>query len=166
MCPGRHFVSRALRTPRSALLLPLVPRANFLALPTKPGKELSTDGPRAAPPRAAPIPSHRAHGRVVDSADRDLPLLRRLRRLLDLGGAPPDSLRLRIVSVAVLFAGTFRGFAARVVRPEARLVAVPPTVLTRVPHSLGTGRLSLHLLLLSRHLLQVVLARPTELRRE
>src|SRR5687767_9752006 len=78
-------------------------------------------------------------------------------RLLDVGRFPGQELHVGAVSFAVLFTGAFRVVTARVVWAEAGSVAELAAIFARVVDSLGTGRFSAHVLLLSRRVLQIVL---------
>ena len=60
---------------------------------------------------------------MVGSATQRVPRTLGVRRLCDVGGVPGRALSLRAVPLAVLLARALRRLAARVVRPEARLVA-------------------------------------------
>src|SRR3954469_3415781 len=88
----------------------------------------------------------------------------RLRRLRDVGGIPECALHVRSLPVAVLFAGDFRRSKDGVVWREARVVAGASAVLAGVDHSAVSGTVPLHVLLLSRRVLQGILGRSPELR--
>src|SRR5208282_5472733 len=108
--------------------------------------------------------------RVVGAAAARLPRLFRLYRLFHLGGASRESLLVqrqrRGLSVAFLFAGDFRHYAARDFRNGAGLVAVVAAqIFTGLPDFVGASRFPVHLLLLSRRVLQGVLGRSHQLRR-
>ena len=98
--------------------------------------------------------------RVVGGAAGGLPGAGRLRRLRHLGGVSERALHLRALSVAVLLAGDLRRRRARLVRPQAGVVAGAAAVLAGAPHPAVPRALPLHLLLLPRRLLQGVLGRP------
>src|SRR4051812_20671404 len=89
----------------------------------------------------------------------------RIRRLRNLGGVSERALHVWAVFIAVLFARGFRRSKDSVVRRETRLVAWAASVLARSDHSAIPGTLPVHLLLLSRRVLQGVLGRSAELRR-
>src|SRR5687767_9435109 len=82
-----------------------------------------------------------------------------IRRLLHLGGFPRAALPLWAVSLAFLFSGTFWIVAAQLVRWQTRLVAWLVDLFSGFVDSLGAGRISPHLLLLPRRVLQSVLGR-------
>ena len=89
--------------------------------------------------------------------------------LFDLGGIPGESLlagsKRGELSFSVLFAGVVREFTACDLWAETGLVAFLAFVFAGAPGALGARRISAHLLLLSRRLLQSVLGRSTRLRR-
>src|SRR5262245_13555898 len=100
-----------------------------------------------------------ASRRVVGSAAVDLPRAVVLPRLRHLGGLPERALHVRQLSVAVLLAGDLGRLAARVLRAQARVVPGLAAVLAGALDPALPCRLSLHLLLLPRRLLQGVLGR-------
>ena len=79
-----------------------------------------------------------------------------IHRLCHLGGVPRAALPLRAVSLAFLLAGIVR--SRRLVWPNAELDA--GLGYGRDAHPVGAGRISSHLLLLPRGLLQSFLGRP------
>src|SRR5690242_8533509 len=89
----------------------------------------------------------------------------RLRRLRDVGRVPECSLHLRAVSLAVLFAGDLRRSKDGMVWRKTGMVAWPSSVLAGVDHSAVSGTVPVHVLLLSRGVLQGVLGGSAELRR-
>ena len=82
-----------------------------------------------------------------------------VRGLFDVGGVSGGALSVWAVLIAVLFAGGFWRAGAQLVRTQAALVAGIYAVVAGVADPLGAGRVSLHLLLLSRGVLQSVLGR-------
>src|ERR1700737_1790328 len=94
-----------------------------------------------------------AGGCLVAAAAPRLSRIVDLYRLFHLGCVSGDSLFFRQLHLAVLFAGAFWQFAAQLVRSEANLVADLVSLFAGVINSLGAGRISTHLLLLSRRLL-------------
>src|SRR5687767_14153381 len=89
---------------------------------------------------------------------------RRIRLLRDVGSLREPQLPLRSLPLALLCARAVRGSRACMVRSASRVVARLASLLPRAPDPPLPGPLSLHLLLLSRRLLQGVLGRPAELR--
>src|SRR5690348_4118963 len=89
---------------------------------------------------------------------------RRLRRLCDVGRIPKRALHLRAVPIAVLLAGAVGRSPHGVVRRETRLVAGPAAVLAGADHPAVSRPVPLHLLLLSRRILQGLLGRSAKLR--
>src|SRR5215469_3300907 len=83
--------------------------------------------------------------------------------LLDLGGPAGSTFPLRPVSFALLFAGVVRPSSSKLVRAEPELDSCLGN--RRNAHSVGTGRLSRHLLLLSWGVLQSFLGRSAFLHR-
>src|SRR5207244_11034867 len=79
--------------------------------------------------------------------------------LFDLGSVSGRSLFFRQLHLPLLFAGAFRRFAAQLVWGKTKLVAGLVNLFAGVTNSLGAGRISAHLLLLSRRLLQSILCR-------
>src|SRR5688572_14788344 len=102
---------------------------------------------------------------VVGRADDRVHGLRRVCRLCHVGRVPERALHLRTVSVPLLFARVVGRLSARRVRTEARLVARIGPVLTGAVDLAVSGAVPLHLLLLSRRLLQGVLVRSAVVRR-
>src|SRR4030095_8171105 len=80
-----------------------------------------------------------------------------IRHLLHLGRISGPALHGRPVSFTVLFAGAVWFFAARLVWTEAGAGARVGDLFARGPDPLGPGWIPVHLLLLSRRLLQGVL---------
>lgn len=80
-----------------------------------------------------------------------------LHRLCNLGGIPGRSLFRRSLPFPFLFTGAIWRQPSCMVRSQASLVAFGTAILPCSSHSLGTGRISPHLLLLQGHLLQIVL---------
>src|SRR5438132_5677179 len=78
--------------------------------------------------------------------------------LLHLGRVSGDSLFFWQLHFSVLFAGAFWQFAAQLVRSEANLVADLVNFFAGALNSVGAGRISADLLLLSRRVLLGVLA--------
>src|SRR5437016_3210651 len=74
-----------------------------------------------------------------------------------MGGVSGTKLFFRQLHLALLFARNFRRLAPQLVWTKTQLVATFPIFLSRVVSSLGAGRISGDLLLLSRRLLQGVL---------
>src|SRR5271170_7373652 len=107
-------------------------------------------------------------GRVVDSAAAGVFGIFRVHHLFDVGGVSGKSLlarnRRRKLSLAVLFTGNFRDVSARVVWQTFILAGVAG-VFAGLFCFVGAGRIPLHLLLLSRRVLQGVLGRPDRVRR-
>src|SRR5215210_6047579 len=101
---------------------------------------------------------------MVGAAGRHLHDSRRLRRLRDLGSLSEPELLVRPLPVAVLRSRAVREFAARLVRPEAGMVARLAPIFAGAAHPSVPRPLSLHLLLLSRRVLQGLLGRSAELR--
>src|SRR4029450_1582067 len=81
--------------------------------------------------------------------------------LFHMGGVPRRALSRGTVPFAILLTGNFRRFTRKLVWSEASLVAGGIALVARAAHSLGSGRFSADLLLLSRRLLQSVLGRST-----
>src|SRR5438874_4208499 len=77
--------------------------------------------------------------------------------LFDLGGVSGRSLFFRQLHLPLLFAGAFRRFAAQLVWGKTKLVAGLVNLFAGVANSLGAGRISADLLLLSRRVLQSIL---------
>src|SRR3989454_4211004 len=125
----------------------------------------------AAPPRSIyffrhdPLRRDRPARCLVAATRCCVPRPRRVRRVFVVGRVPGESLPLRAVPVAVLLAGGVRRDGPQLVRPRAALVAGVAAVVSRVPYSLGAGRLPAYLLLLPRRLLQSLLGRPPQLHR-
>src|SRR5262249_24572823 len=82
------------------------------------------------------------------------------RRLHHVGGAAGHALRLRQLPLAVLLSASLWRRSARLVRPQAGLVAGLADLHPGPAHSLGARRVPTHLLLLPRRLLQRLLGRP------
>src|SRR6185295_9945583 len=101
---------------------------------------------------------------MVASAAVDVPGFVRLCCLFDVGGVPGDSLSVRSLSFALLFAGVVRRSRAQLVRREARVVSGVAPVVARVDYPLGARRLSPDVLLLQRRLLQSLLGGPSGVR--
>src|SRR5712691_4193625 len=87
-----------------------------------------------------------------------------VRRLLDVGGVSRDVLLQGAVSLALLFAVALRR-AARMVWGEAALVSRLAAVVGGAVDLVGARRISLHLLLLPRRVLQSLLGRSALMRR-
>src|SRR5260370_1387078 len=107
----------------------------------------------------------RAPRRVVVATARRVPRARYVHCVRHVGRVPRDALPLRTVSITVLLTRGVRRVSAELVRPGAPVVADVAAVVSRLLHSLGTGRFPTHLLLLPRRLLQGVLGGPTGLHR-
>src|SRR6476646_1125966 len=101
---------------------------------------------------------------MVAAANRRFFDPQRIRRLCDVGRIPKRALHVRPVSVAVLFAGDFWRSEDGVVRGEAWMVAGAAAVFTGADHSAVSGTVPVHVLLLSRRVLQGVLGGSDELR--
>src|SRR5881296_1251170 len=80
--------------------------------------------------------------------------------LLDMGRLPGTALLFRSISVAILLARTFRLLAPQLVWRQTRLVARLADLFSCVADPLGAGRISSHVLLLPRRVLQSILGRP------
>ena len=116
-------------------------------------------GARPASGDPAPLRPNHAPRLVVGSACRGLPRLHVVHRVFDVGRLPERALHVRPLSLAVLFAGAVRRFAARAPGTEARLVAGVAAVLAGADHPPVPRALPRHLLLLPRRVLQGVLGR-------
>jgi len=107
-------------------------------------------------------------GRVVDPAAAGFFGIFRVYHLFDVGGVSGKSLlarnRRRELSLAVLFAGNFRDVPARMVW-QTEFLSNVAGVFTGLFCFVGAGRISFHLLLLSRRVLQRILGRPDRVRR-
>ncbi len=132
------------------------------------------DGPRK--PVTAPgsrFWADLAPGSVVVAAFRHLRRARRLHHLCDVGGLAKRPLLLRrrwsSLPLAVLLAAAlgraWSRFRSCVVRLQAAVVAGGAAVLPGLLHPLGPRGNAVHVLLLSRRVLQGVLGRSTQLRR-
>src|SRR4026207_106536 len=95
--------------------------------------------------------------RLVGSAGCRVPHSVRFSRVRDLGCIPERVLRVRQLSVTVLFTARVRRLSALVVRPEAVMVAGAASVFTGADHPAISRGIPIHLLLLPRRLLQSVL---------
>ena len=93
----------------------------------------------------------------MDSAAGRFPRPWNLRRLLDVGGISGSALLFWQLHLAVLLAGDCRFLAAQLVWTETDLVAGLAFVFTGTPDFVGTGRISSHVLLLPRRVLQSLL---------
>lgn len=104
---------------------------------------------------------------VVATAPR-FPRFLHVHRLFNVGGVSGKSLLARSgrreLSLAILFAGNFWDFSTRVVW-QTFILSDVADFFTGFFCIMGAGRISFHLLLLSRRLLQRILGRPNCLRR-
>ena len=121
--------------------------------------------PGASGHRPASVRRNGPAGCLVDSAARRLPRPLHVRRLRDVGGLPGRSLHLRTVSLAVLFSRALRQLASQLVRPEAGGLAGVAAVLAGAADPADSRAVPLHVLLLSRRVLQSVLERSAVLHR-
>ena len=119
------------------------------------------DGACRYPFATAAVRTNHAPGRMVGAAARHLPGSARFHRLRDLGGLAGQPLRVRPVSVAVLFAVALRRHPAQLVRALAAswMVAGCASVFAGTADPVGARRFPVHLLLLPRRVLQGVLGR-------
>ena len=105
---------------------------------------------------------------MVDAATLRFSRALRFYSLFDLGRFPGSSLLARSkrgrLSFTLLFTGVLRQLAARDFWGKTWLVAIVAFLFARSSGSMGPGRFSTDLLLLSRRLLQSVLGRPTRMR--
>src|ERR1700730_18020348 len=106
-----------------------------------------------------------ARGCLVAAAAARLPRLVDLHCFLNMGGVSGRLLFFRQLYFSVLFAGTFWCFTAQLVRAKTELVARLVNLFAGAFDSVGTGRISADLLLLSRRVLQGVLGGPACLHR-
>ena len=116
-------------------------------------------------PRAWTFRSNCAPRLLVGPAPADIPRSRHIHRLLHLGRVPGRSLPLRALSFALLFARDFRPHRRRSWFGANPAAGCPVFVTARHAHPVGSRRIPLHLLLLSRRILQSVLGRSALLRR-
>src|SRR5688572_27326338 len=100
---------------------------------------------------------------MVGSTGGHLPHPWSVRRLRNLGSVPEPELHLRSISLTVLRARAVRRLAARVVRAQARMVAGVASFLSCPADSPLPRSVPVHVLLLSRSVLQGVLGRSAEL---
>src|SRR5689334_4161507 len=100
---------------------------------------------------------------MVAAATRRLHDSERFRRVRHVGGVPERALHVRALSLALLLARDLRRFAPRLVWAEAVLVAGVRSLFAGADHPALSGLVPLHLLLLSRRLLQGLLGRSVEL---
>src|SRR5579872_5618180 len=112
------------------------------------------DGPRATPRCRSATPAHHAAGRLVGTADGRGHRAGIVHRVRHVGRLSERPLYIRPVSLAVLFAGDLRQFAARDLRSEAWMVAGLASVLARTHHPALSRTLPRDVLLLSRRVLQ------------
>src|SRR5256885_16984757 len=96
---------------------------------------------------------------MVAAATRRFHDSRRLRCLRDMGRVSERALHVRSVSLAVLLPGDLWRSADGMVRREARMVARSAAILAGADHSALSRTLPVHVLLLSRRVLQGVLGR-------
>ena len=94
---------------------------------------------------------------MVDSASARFCWIVDIHRLLHVGGISGKKLFLWQLHLAVLFAGTSRGFTAQLVWTETGMVACVASVLAGASYPLGSGRFPAHLLLLPWRVLQSLL---------
>src|SRR5436190_1411368 len=107
---------------------------------------------------------------MVAAVPADVSRLFGLYRLLDVGGLSGPALLVRALSLADVLAAYLGGRqpARHPARVARRMAGVDTEVSLRdtcAPDPLGAGRISIHLLLLSRSLLQSLLGRPARMRR-
>ena len=114
---------------------------------------------------AALIWSDDARGSLVDPTALGLSRIVDFYCLFDVGCVSRCALFCRQLHFAVLFAGDFWRFTAQLVWCQAGMVAELAYVFASVVGALGARRLSAHLLLLSRRLLQSVLGRSASMHR-
>src|SRR6266480_5102830 len=109
--------------------------------------------------RPATIRRNSAAGCLVDPAARGVPRIVGLSRVLDLGRLSRRALHVRAVSLALLFPGNIRRFAAQSVWAEAGGVAGVASFLARAAHPAHPRSIPPDLLLLPRGVLQSLLER-------
>ena len=102
---------------------------------------------------------------MVDPAAARFSRIVDFHRLFHVGGVSGKRLLLWQLHLAFLFAGTFWRFAAQLVWTKAIVVAGLAHLFPRILNSLGARRVSTHLLLLSRRVLQSVLGRSASVHR-
>lgn len=153
------FIFRASRAYTSLSLIDALAKSLF---------NLMSYGQRKCSAATAAFRTNFPPGRVVDSAAAGVFGIFRVHHLFDVGGVSGKSLlarnRRRELSLAVLLAGNFRNIPARVVW-KAFILADVAGVFAGLFCFVGAGRISFHLLLLSRRVLQGILGRPDCVRR-
>src|SRR5437762_10577393 len=133
--------------------------------PAFPSRELMANERGRDNQFAALIWSDDARGSLLDPTALGLSRIVDFYCLFDVGCVSGCTLFLRQLHFTVLFAGDFWRVAAQLVWYQAIMVAELASIFTSVVGALGPRRLSAHLLLLSRCLLQVVLGRSAGMHR-
>src|SRR5437762_12539869 len=133
--------------------------------PAFPSRELMANERGRDNQFAALIWSDDARGSLLDPTALGLSRIVDFYCLFDVGCVSGCTLFLRQLHFTVLFAGDFWRVAAQLVWYQAIMVAELASIFTSVVGALGPRRLSAHLLLLSRRLLQSVLGRSASMHR-